>query len=175
MDGQPVLGPAFYLVTILYLVCITLTSYCALAGFYASVNPSPWALLRYLKNYWLKIILTMIPLVLIFWFTASHAAVYCRVKREAHEENTGYYFHRMSLFLPACGTVGVWTYGEFPPKAIKGFTLWQTEERVVLHSSLAIYLVLICFMNAWVLNFVLQDKWQRLSGLKKTVSQKRGH
>lgn len=157
MEGQPVLGPTFIFFAALYLGCAILTSYCALAGFYAFLNPSPLPLLRYLKRQWLRVVLTFIPLVLIFWFTASHTAVYCRVKREAHADNTGYFFHRMSLLLPACGTVGVWTYGEFPPKAIPGINLGFSQERIVLHSSLAMYLVLICWMNAWVINFVLKD------------------
>lgn len=148
------LGGLFFLIVGLYLACLILTFYMALSGFYLALNPSPLPLLRYLARHWVKVGLTMVPLLLVFWFTASHAALYCRVKRESFSAESGYFFHRMSLFLPACGTVGVWNYGAPPPRSVPALTLGLTPDRVVLHSSLAIYLIFSCFGIAWVGNYL---------------------
>ncbi len=158
MNSEPNIGPFFILITFLFVLCAVVASYCVLNGFYLSVNPSPRKLVVFLVKKWLTILIAFIPIVFIFWFTASHAAVYCRVKRESHETDTGYYFHRMSLFLPACGTVGTWSYGKQPPKSVPGLTLGTTKEHVVLHSGLAAYLLGLCFVIAWVGTYMIEEK-----------------
>lgn len=161
MDSDLVIGPLFVLITIFYGVTAIAACFAVFNGFYLSLNPSPVPLLRYLRNEWLKILLTMVPLVLLIWFTASHAAVYCGVKRESHTPETGYYFHRMSFYLPACGTVGVWSYGERPPRSVPGLTVGLARERVVLHSSLALYLIALSFITAWVCNYIWDERKKR--------------
>ena len=159
MHGDPLSGMVLILIVILYFICAITTFYCLLSGFYLTVNLQRYNIFQYLLDHWRRVFLTMIPLVIIFWFTASYSAVFCKVEYESYSPGSGYYFHKMSLFLPSCGNVGSWSYGKMPPDTVPGLTVssWTPDsEHVVLKNSLFIYLLGLGFINSWVGNYVLK-------------------
>jgi|GEM_PF-1366185 len=169
MNGEPLSSSLYILTVILYSLSAMVTFYCLLTGFYVTVNPEPYNIFRFFMGHWHRVILSVIPIAIIFWFTASYSAVYCKVAYESYSPGSGYYFHKMSLFLPTCGNVGSWSYGELPPSSVPGLTIgsWTPDsERVILRSSLAFYLLLLSFVNAWVGNYVIYTKLQERKARK---------
>lgn len=169
MHGESIGGSLYIIIVILYSFCAISTFYSLLTGFYVTVNPERYTIFHYLADHWRKVFLTMIPLVILFWFTASYSAVYCKVEYESYSAGSGYYFHKMSLFLPACGNVGSWSYGQLPPSSIPGLTigsLTPDSERVILRNSLAFYLIGLAFINALVINYLITISRQKNKQLK---------
>jgi len=148
----------FITIVILFSLAAGVTFYCFLAGFYLLVNPPAYNLFHFLRDHWRRVVITFVPLILAFWFTASMAAVFCGVKQELYQDETGFYFHKMSLFLPKCGTVGTWAYGSLPPRTVPGLTFGLSSERVILSRGLALYLAMLCIIIAWVGNYVVEER-----------------
>lgn len=158
MNGEPLSSGMYILIILLYSVCAIATFYCLLTGFYVVVNPERYTIFHFLKDYWKRVLITLIPIALIFWFTASYSAVYCKVAYESYSPDRGYYYHKMSLFLPVCANVGSWSYGALPQSAVPGLTWGRATfdgERVILRSSLAAYLLGISGIISLVGNYLV--------------------
>jgi hypothetical protein len=157
MNGEPLSSGLYILIILLYSVCAIATFYCLLTGFYVVVNPEQYTIFHFLKDHWKRVLIALIPIALIFWCTASYSAVYCKVAYESYSPDHGYYYHKMSLFLPVCANVGAWSYGALPEGAVPGLTLGNNTfdgERVILRSSLAGYLLGISAIISAVSNYI---------------------